>query len=152
MISANESSLDDEEFDTFCSTSADILSTLMKPSVPSNRQEIAYHEELCNLNKINFNLPGVVQLSCSDDSGVSFLDTSNSSNEVSASDNFKTDLAVRSYFTVSSKQFTACRIKTTYSTIEKSKLTKRNLILTNLVASQSLDFDKRVQDSSVTTL
>jgi len=152
MISANESSLDDEEFDTFCSTRADILSTLMKPSVPSNRQEISYHEELCNLNKINFNLPGVVQLSCSDDSGVSFLDTSNSSNEVSASDNFKTDLAVRSYFTVSSKQFTACRIKTTYSTIEKSKLTKRNLILTNLVASQSLDFDKRVQDSSVTTL
>jgi len=124
----------------------------MKPLVPSNRQEIAYHEEICNLNKTNFNLHGVVQLSCSDDSGVSCLDTSNSSNEVSASDNFETDLSVRSSFTVSSKQFTACRLKTTYSTIEKSKCTKRNLILTNLVASQSLDFDKRVQDSSVTTL
>ena len=135
-----------EVFDT-----SDILSSL--PSVPIENQAIDYHhEKLCNLNKINFKLAGVAQLSCSDDSGVSFLDTSNSSNEDCSSENFKADLAVRRYSTSTSKQYTACRIKTTYSTIEKSKSAKRNLILTNPLVSQSMDLDERARDSSVTTL
>ena len=86
IISANGSTLN-EVFDT-----SDILSSL--PSVPLKIQVMDYHhEELCNLNRINFKLPGVSQLSCSDDSGVSFLDTSNSSNEDCSSENFKADLS-----------------------------------------------------------
>ena len=83
---ANELTLN-EVFDT-----SDILSSL--PSVPIENQAIDYHhEKLCNLNKINFKLAGVAQLSCSDDSGVSFLDTSKSSNEDCSSENFKADLS-----------------------------------------------------------